>query len=145
MNSEFTVAVHCLVFLAYVPERLASSEVLAWNVCTNPARIRKVMNLLRKHNLVRTQSGAGGGYLLNRDPKDLTLREIYQITSSGALASEWRSGDEQMDCPIASKIGHTMSRIYQGAESRYALYLDEFTIQDLVNDMMQEDQKGSHS
>ena len=46
MNSEFTIAVHSLVLLAYLPERMASSETIAENVQTNPARIRKVMGVL---------------------------------------------------------------------------------------------------
>ncbi|MDF2719721.1 MAG: hypothetical protein K0R28_6646, partial [Paenibacillus sp.] len=29
MNSEFTVAVHSLVFLAYLPDHMASSELIA--------------------------------------------------------------------------------------------------------------------
>ena len=42
MTSEFTIAVHALVFLNHKGETL-DSETLAENVCTNPVRIRKVM------------------------------------------------------------------------------------------------------
>ena len=39
MTSEFTVAIHGLVYLHHRGET-ASSEVLAQNICTNPARVR---------------------------------------------------------------------------------------------------------
>ena len=42
MNSEFCIAVHGLVFLK-LKKQCLSSEALAENICTNPARVRKVM------------------------------------------------------------------------------------------------------
>ena len=51
MNSDFTIAVHSLVYLAYLPDHMASSESIAENVCTNPARIRKDDQLLKKKGI----------------------------------------------------------------------------------------------
>ena len=51
MTSEFAIAVHALVYLNHKQETLASVE-LAKNVCTNPARIRKVMAKLKKKNAI---------------------------------------------------------------------------------------------
>jgi DNA-binding IscR family transcriptional regulator len=42
MNSEFVIAVHSLVLLAYRPDGMATSDEIAANVCTHPARVRKV-------------------------------------------------------------------------------------------------------
>ena len=52
MTSEFTIAVHALVFLNH-KGTVFSSEGLAANVCTNAARIRKVMAKLKKADLVK--------------------------------------------------------------------------------------------
>ena len=56
MTSEFSVAVHALVFLnhkgGYLP-----SELLADNICTNPARVRKIMAQLKKAGLPETRHG----------------------------------------------------------------------------------------
>ena len=51
MNSAFCLAVHALVYLHHRGE-LVSSEELARNICTNPARVRKVMAGLKKAGLV---------------------------------------------------------------------------------------------
>lgn len=62
MTSEFGMAVHALTFLNHKGE-IVSSEALAKNICTNPARVRKVMAKLKKAGLVDTKEGLEGGYL----------------------------------------------------------------------------------
>ena len=47
MTSEFGIAVHAMVFLHHKGD-MVSSEVLAENICTNPARVRKVMAKLKR-------------------------------------------------------------------------------------------------
>ena len=56
MTSEFAIGVHALVYLNHKNETL-SSELLAENICTNPARIRKVMAKLKTGGLIVTQEG----------------------------------------------------------------------------------------
>jgi Rrf2 family protein len=136
LNSEFCIAVHSLVFLAYLPDHMASSDLLASNVRTNPVCIRRVMNVLKKAGLVKAQKGIGGGYILNCEPNEVTLGQIYRITSSGSLVSDWRSGDPNMDCRIASQIGDVMNQIYEGAERSYESYLNQFTIQDILDKLI---------
>ena len=66
MNSNFCVAVHGLIYL-YFCQSTVSSEELAKHVCTNPARVRKVMLMLKKQGLVQTREGKDGGYRCGRD------------------------------------------------------------------------------
>ena len=47
MTGAFSLAVHALVYLNHKATTL-SSEMLAENICTNPARIRKVMSQLKR-------------------------------------------------------------------------------------------------
>ena len=67
MNSDFIVAVHALVFLNH-KQGVVSSEALAENVCTNAARVRKVMAPLKRAGLVETREGNEGGYRFAADP-----------------------------------------------------------------------------
>ena len=82
MNGLFCVAVHALI---YLDKRgcMLSSEELAANICTNPARVRKVMAKLKKAGLVSTRAGSDGGYQLTADPASLTL---------DAVRMRWRCG-----------------------------------------------------
>ena len=67
MNSEFCVAVHALVFLSHKQASL-SSETLAKNICTHPARVRRVMAKLKRAGLVHTKEGVDGGYQFPHPP-----------------------------------------------------------------------------
>ncbi|TMV46428.1 Rrf2 family transcriptional regulator [Paenibacillus mesophilus] len=132
MNSEFTVAVHSLVFLAYLPDHMASSELIARNVSTNPTRIRKIMSLLREQGFVRTKEGVGGGYILNCNPEEVTLAQIYRAISCGALKPNWNSGNPEHSCLISSKMHVVMDHIFDEAEVHYRKCLEQTTIQDVL-------------
>ncbi|WP_424767615.1 RrF2 family transcriptional regulator [Paenibacillus sp. sgz302251] len=129
MNSEFTVAVHSLMLLAYLPDHMASSEAIARNVGTNPTRIRKVMSILRKHGFVTTKEGIGGGYILNCEPQEVTLADIYRALSGGTLKPHWCSGNPEEDCVISANIQGVMDHFFHEAEQHYVAYLEQNTLQ----------------
>ncbi|WP_054025157.1 Rrf2 family transcriptional regulator [Bacillus sp. FJAT-28004] len=129
MNSEFTVAVHSLVLLAYLPDHMASSEIIARNVSTNPTRIRKIMSSLRKHGFVKTKEGIGGGYILNCEPGEVTLAQIYRALSGGTLKPHWCSGNPEEDCLVSANIQVVMDHFFYEAELHYMAYLEQNTLQ----------------
>ena len=93
MTSEFAVAVHALVFLNHKGDT-QSSEAVAENVCTNPARVRKVMARLKRAGLVQTKEGLDGGYHFIKDPArvDLWLRPLTRVwcpLRGGRAAERW--------------------------------------------------------
>ncbi len=111
MNSDFSVAVHTLVFLSHRNCWLCS-EVLAKNVCTNPVRVRRVMSRLVKAELVQTREGLEGGYRLARPAGQITLEEIAQALEVRFVSTTWKTGDVQQECLIASGMGPLMDRLY---------------------------------
>jgi Rrf2 family protein len=137
VNSEFTVAVHSLVFLANLPDHMASSEVIAKNVSTNPARIRKIMSCLRKNGFVKTKEGIGGGYILNGDPQKITLAQIYRAVSCGTIKPHWCTGDPEETCLISSNIQAVMDEIFNEAEVYLEKYLDQVTIDSVLKKIKQ--------
>lgn len=128
MNSNFTIAVHCLVYLAYLPGHMASSEAIAHNVATNPARIRKVMSALRNEGFVKTKEGVRGGYMLGEDPGNITLGRVYEVIARGALQPSWQTGDPEGGCPVSSNTQGVMTHIFKEAEDSYASFLHQITV-----------------
>lgn len=126
----FSIAVHALVYLGHKQEML-SSEALAQNVCTNPARIRKVMSMLRASGLVRTKEGAEGGYLLAMQADEITLRAVCEATGTRLVDAAWRSGDVDMDCVVASGMGNIMDEIYAQLDEQCKARLEQITIADI--------------
>ncbi|WP_028403321.1 RrF2 family transcriptional regulator [Ectobacillus panaciterrae] len=136
MNSEFTIAVHSLVFLAYLPDHMASSELIAKNVSTNPARIRKIMSRLRKNGFVKTKEGNGGGYILNCNPQETTLAQIYRTVSCG-IKPNWCTGDPEEACLISSNTQAVMDQIFNEAEDYLETYLEKITIYSVLEKIKQ--------
>lgn len=127
MTSEFSVAVHALVYLNH-KACMVSSEELAKNICTNPARVRKVMARLKKAGLVQTREGVEGGYHFIGDPQKVTLRQIGEALDMCYVSAAWRSGDTDMDCLVASGMADIMDEIYGKLDSLCREKLSEFTI-----------------
>jgi Rrf2 family protein len=139
VNSEFTIAVHSLVFLANLPDHMASSELIAKNVCTNPARVRKIMSCLRKTGMVRTKEGIGGGYILNGDPQEITLARIYRSVSCGTLKPHLCTGNPEDSCLISSQFQPVMDQFFYDAEAYLEQYLDHITIKSVLEKIKQSD------
>jgi Rrf2 family protein len=132
VNSEFTIAVHSLVLLAFRPDHTATSEMIAMNVCTHPARVRKVLSCLKKTGYVATREGSGGGYTLACDPAEVTLAEVYRVTSIGSIKPSWCSGDVEEDCLVACNMAEVMDGIFSEAESRMLTFLEQVKITDVL-------------
>lgn len=120
MNSEFCVAVHALVYLDH-KAMFVSSEELADNICTNPARVRKVLARLKAAELVETREGSVGGFRFCGDAAAVTLADVARALDVRFVAAGWRSGDVDKACLVSSGMGALMDHILQELdESCYA-------------------------
>ncbi|RYL94311.1 transcriptional regulator [Sporolactobacillus sp. THM7-4] len=131
MNSEFTIAVHCLIVLARIPGHMSSSEALSRKVHAHPARVRKIMSVLRRNELVMTKEGLGGGYRLNCEPCKVTLALVYRTIACEALKLNWSSGDDKND-PAFRSVQTVMNHTFQNAEMVLEKYLEQLTIASLL-------------
>lgn len=135
MNSDFCVAVHAVVYLNHKKE-ICSSEQLSENICTHPARIRRVLSKLRKNGLLAVVgSGPGGGYHFTGDPEHITLADIAAALQITFVDPGWRSGSKDMECLIASGMGPQMDGIFDDLNTRCHSRLKEITISDLDHEL----------
>lgn len=130
MTSEFAIAVHALVYLNHKGETV-SSEALAENICTNPARVRKVMAKLKKAGLVATKEGVDGGYHFIKAPVEVTLRRIDEAVDVRLVSACWKPGDREKACLVASGMGDIMDDIYSDLDELCRRRLGEITIADI--------------
>jgi len=131
MKSDFSLAVHALVYLNHRAE-VVSSEELSVNICTHPARVRRVMAKLRGAGFVKTKEGSvGGGYQFISDPARLSLNEVAKALDIRFVETSWQSGSSDMDCQIASGMAGIMDDIFDDLNQRCAERLSEITIADI--------------
>lgn len=132
MTGEFAVAVHALVYLNHKAQILPS-EVLAENICTNPARVRKVMAKLKRAGIVATKEGMDGGYVFAKNPEKVNLREVCDALSMCMVGTGWKPGDREKKCLISSGMADIMDGIYMELDIQCKKKLEEITIADIDN------------
>lgn len=136
MNSEFSIAVHSLVFLNHKGCVMRSEEI-AENVCTHPARVRKVLARLKRAGLVDSHEGQRqGGYRFACDPSQITLLEVLNALGERVVEPRWLSGDVEMDCLIASGISQVMARLFDEMDALCQARLSKITLWDIQRELL---------
>ena len=123
MNSDFIVAVHALVYLNHKAD-IVSSEALAKNICTNAARVRKVMAPLKR-------AGNVGGYRFAGDASAVDLHMVADALNIRFVQSGWHSGDMDMKCLVASGMAGIMDDIFLDLDERCRERLAQISIADI--------------
>ena len=120
VDSSFNLAVHALVCLSHSGRSL-SSEALAENICTNPTRVRRDIQL-RPAELKQR---------LTADPATLSLRQVAEAVNTRFVDCAWHSGDIDRDCAICSGMAGVMDALYRSMNEECAAYLSHITITDI--------------
>ena len=141
MTGVFGIGVHALTYLNHKQCSL-NSEQLAENICTNPARVRKIMAKLRQAGLVETREGGGGGYQFTLAPESVTLRQVADAVEARFVSGGKASGDPDMDCQIASGIGAVLDEIYLDLDGICRKKMELLTILDIDRRIFQNAEKG---
>ncbi|PEQ96141.1 transcriptional regulator [Bacillus sp. AFS006103] len=131
MNSDFTLAIHSLTFLALQTDRMSTSEAISESAGVHPVRIRKVLSLLKKHGFIKSKEGTGGGFIFALDLSEVNLWDIYRITSEGALKPKCPESNET--CIVGANMERILCSIFFGVEEHMGEYLKEYTIKEVVN------------
>ena len=113
MKSDFSVAVHALVYLS-VKGCTLSSDALADNICTNAARVRKVMARLKKAGLVGAREGSEGGFCPQVPPAELTLDRVAAAVDPDFVESGWHSGAADRRRLAGVTIADIEDRLFAG-------------------------------
>ena len=140
MNSRLTVASHVLGLIAYLEReegRGATSDELAESVGTNAVVIRRVLGQLKNVGIVDSRRGAGGGSVLARDPKELTLRAVYEAVQDqgGEIIGRHANGVGE-DCPVAPVIAEYLDELYMDAEEALKRTLAQVTVDSMSKEVM---------
>jgi Rrf2 family protein len=131
MNSDFTLAIHSLTFLALQHDRMSTSDLISESAGVHPVRIRKVLSLLKKHGFIKSKEGTGGGFIFAMDISEVNLWDIYKITSEGALQPKCPESNEQ--CIVGANMQKVLFNIFIGAEEHLGQYLKEYTMKEVVD------------
>jgi len=135
VNCRFTVAIHVLCLLAAQHPQPLTSEFIAGSVNTNPVVIRRILAVLRRAGLVKSQPGVSGGWELVAKPSAITLGRLYQIVRPGTVFA-MHSRQPNVLCPVGRNIQRGLSSHYQKAQAAMEAELARTTIADVLKDVL---------
>lgn len=134
MNSRFSVAVHILTLIAENAGEPVTSEEIAASVNTNPSLIRRLLGMLARAGLARSQLGTGGGALLARPTTEITLLDVYRAVDDGELFAMHRERPNPR-CPVGRNIQAALESRFDEATRAMEAELARSTIAGVVADV----------
>jgi Rrf2 family protein len=141
-SSRFAVAVHILTSLATHEGEPVPSEVIAKSASTNPAVIRRILSMLNNAGFARSQLGQGGGALLARPAKNISLLDVYSAVESDALFALHRTLPDQ-DCAVGRHIQPILQSTMDKAVAAMKTELGKVTVADVARSVARRDRAHS--
>jgi Rrf2 family protein len=133
-NSRLTIAVHVLAWMALARERgLAwmTSDQVAASVNTNPVIIRRSLGDLRRAALVEVRRGAAAGWSLAREPREITLLDVYGAVEPEPLFAMHRT-EPNLECPVGHGIRPALGQVYSKIDQALRRELARTSIADVL-------------
>jgi Rrf2 family protein len=119
---------------------------IAYNCGTSPTQIQdisrrqhisqryleQIFQSLKKGGLLKSKRGPQGGYMLAREPKEITLQEIIQATEGDLLLVECATrGRKKTGCEFD---GHCVTQsVWQEAAVTLSTFFSTLTLKDLCD------------
>lgn len=76
-STKLSTAVKAVCFLAAAHPEPKSSIEIAECIKINASKLRKILSMLVKNNIVESWQGTSGGFVLKKSPSKIHLQEIY--------------------------------------------------------------------
>jgi len=122
-------AVRTIIFLAQQPK---NDIVLKKDICrtqeVTPAFLTKILQPLIKAGIVSSQRGVGGGFLLAKDPNEITMFDILQ-----AEEGQLKLNHCLIDADFCSRDGYCSAHeVWHETQHEMSQVLKRYSIADLV-------------
>ena len=137
ISVRFTAAVHTLLCIQYFEkDNRVTSAFISGSTGVNAVIIRKILLQLQKAGLVTTAPGVGGSHLA-KQPKDITLCDVYRAINEG---EEERSvfnfhPTPNAKCPVGGNIHTVLDASLANATAALEAELAKTTIADLLHQL----------
>lgn len=133
LDSHFDTTLKIMINLAVKNQEELNSESLAKSLDTNPAFIRKIMAKLSRAGLIQTKRGKAGGVSLLKNPKDISLRDIYLASNERANAANIKKPSSQ--CPVSCSAQAILLKLSSKLEAAHLLILGRIKLSHLTKDI----------
>ena len=122
LSEASSIAIHSMVLIARADVSMNAVKISEFTGFSKN-HIAKVLQRLVKSDLLKSVRGPSGGFSMKKDPKELTLLDIYQAIE-GPI--------ELNDCPLAYEICNfercLMGNVINKLTSEFRKFLEDQTL-----------------
>lgn len=131
-------AIHLLLIVAVQSDKIkVTSDYLASSIGSNPVEVRKLLSSLKKAGIIDVALGTGGTVLL-KDPKDITLYDIYEAVETipiGNIIGIHTHPTPQ--CPFGKNINKVLEEPYAEISDAVKQKMTEITLQKALTRLLE--------
>lgn len=126
LSEAASIAIHSLVLIARSEEMM---NVLQISTATGSSKhhVAKVLQRLVKDGYVTSSRGPGGGFLIKKDPKEITLLDIYE-----AIEGKIEITNCPMDNPVCPFDKCLMGNVVSKLTAQFRDHLASQTIEEFM-------------
>ncbi len=114
--------------------RCISLKSIAERQCISPHYLEQLISALKKAGLVKSVRGAGGGYRLSCNPRDVSVGSILKILEGPLYPVDCLSETETKPCGIGSCEKCVTKPVWEKIYESMNDVLNGITLDDLAND-----------
>lgn len=132
-NTRFSVAIHILSLAATESQKNLTSAYIAGSVNTHPVVIRRITGLLKKANIIASNTGSAG-MTITKSLDNMTLLDIYQaVEPEDSLFAIHEKPNPQ--CPVGSRIQATLEDTFSAAQQAMEQELAATSLRDVITQL----------
>ena len=129
-NSRLSLALHTLSHMAGDPGRVRTSAEIADHAGTNPVVVRRVFGRLREAGLLTSEKGHAGGWRLARDPKNISLADVYLALDESLISTG--TENHTPACSVEHALQQRVLSVMEEIEQSLIERLSETTISEVL-------------
>ena len=114
-------AIRSLLYIAQNPDRVISVSYLVKKLNMHRAFLRRILQILSKHKILRSLKGKGGGFVLNTRPSKIRIIDIMEIFRDKAdimnCLLEKDICPHPDDCALMAKMKNVERELYKALKT----------------------------
>jgi len=132
-STKLSTSVKALCYLCEsYPEPKSSSEI-AKKIGINSSKLRKILSMLVKNNIVESTYGTSGGFVLKKDSSEIHLQEIYcAIEDRKAFHLDVRREDIKKDS-LPEKLNNFFLDLFAELQVDIENKMEQITLKSIMN------------
>lgn len=133
-SSRLPIAVHILLAIVeFEGKKKTTSVFLAGSVNVNPVIIRNTLGQLKAAGLITVKAGEGGSALA-REPKDITLMDIFEAVEKEEELFHFHENPNP-ECPVGKNVHAVLDNRLLAIQEAMKQQMKSVTLQNLIDDM----------